>query len=238
MLNKLTVTELAELSKFSKAYISQVKHGLRPPSKRLLDALAEQTRERKPDKDYFQLFLKSRQAMGVSVRTLEFYNDRLSPFVSQSNYLKASRKDLTQYFNSIPANRNGLATRHATFRAVKTFYRWLNGEYGLRNPVEGMSAPILGKPIFPSLTIEQVSYLIEYVASLRDKAIIALFAESGLRLSELVHIRPEHIDWASGAQSAYWVKVEKRLTPRLVSRLRYTLRNGLPNMNQMVIFGA
>ena len=40
LLNKLTVTELAELSNCSKAYISQVKHGTRPPSAKLIQALA------------------------------------------------------------------------------------------------------------------------------------------------------------------------------------------------------
>ncbi len=59
-----------------------------------------------------------------------------------------------------------------------------------------MPAPILGKPILPSLEKEQVSYLIDKVSSVRDKAIIALFTESGLRLSELASIKPDHINWA------------------------------------------
>jgi len=62
--------------------------------------------------------------------------------------------------------------------------------------MEGMPAPILGKPILPSLEKEQVFYLIDKVSSVRDKAIIALFTESGLRLSELASIKPEHINWA------------------------------------------
>jgi transcriptional regulator with XRE-family HTH domain len=43
LLNSLGVTQISELSKLSKAYISQVKHGNRPPSKRLLEALANYT---------------------------------------------------------------------------------------------------------------------------------------------------------------------------------------------------
>ena len=37
--------------------------------------------------------------------------------------------------------------------------------------------------------------MIEKAPSIRDKAIIALFTESGLRLSELANIKPEHINW-------------------------------------------
>ncbi len=133
--------------------------------------------------------------MGVSPRTLAFYRERLSKFIYAVDYLKASRQQIQRYLNSIPPNQYGLATRHATFRATKTFYRWLSVEYNLPNPVAGMPAPILGKPILPSLEKSQVLYLVEQTENLRDKAIVALFAESGLRLSELANIKPDRIDW-------------------------------------------
>ncbi|MFC1914077.1 tyrosine-type recombinase/integrase [Chloroflexota bacterium] len=194
LLNKLTVTELAQLSKLSKSYISQVKHGKCPPSKRLLDAITDTLQ---PEKDYFSLFLKSRQSMGVSPRTLEFYDERLSKFIAAVTYAKATRADVRKYLNSIPPNQYGLATRHASFRAIRTFYRWLEAEYGLKNLVSGMHAPILSKPILPSLSANDVRYLIEKTENTRDKAIIALSTESGLRLSELVNVKPCDIDWES-----------------------------------------
>jgi integrase/recombinase XerD len=133
--------------------------------------------------------------MGVSPKTIIFYQDRLFRFVNQFNYLNVSRKDITKYLNSIPANKNGLATRHASFRAIKTFYRWLNTEYGFKNPINGIPAPILGKPIMPSLSENEVRCLIERVDCIRDKAIIALLTESGLRLSELANIKLSDINW-------------------------------------------
>jgi site-specific recombinase XerD len=191
----MPVLQLAELSNLSKAYISQVKHGKRPPSQKLLNILAEKTRAREPEKDYLSLFLQSRKAIGVSSRTLEFYSDRLSKFISKVDYLKVSARDIQCYLTSIPPNRYGLATRHASFRAIKTFYRWLNVEYNLPNPMAGMPAPILSKPILPALQQGQVLYLLGQASTPRDKAIIALFVESGLRLSELVSIKSEVIDW-------------------------------------------
>jgi len=73
----------------------------------------------------------------------------------------------------------------------------LSTEYGFSNPIVGLSAPIMGKPTLPSLTKEQVVTLIEKAETTRVKAIIALFTESGLRLSELVHIMPKDIDWTA-----------------------------------------
>jgi integrase/recombinase XerC len=58
-----------------------------------------------------------------------------------------------------------------------------------------IKAPKLSKLILPSLEQNQVLSLIEKAHNTRDKAIIALFSESGLRLSELSNIKPQDIDW-------------------------------------------
>ena len=47
----------------------------------------------------------------------------------------------------------------------------------------------------PSLDYEKVQLLLGATKSSRDKAIVALFTESGLRLSELTCIRRTDIDW-------------------------------------------
>ena len=64
------------------------------------------------------------------------------------------------------------------------------------------------KPILPSLDRNQVSYLIEQASTIRDKSIIALFTESGLRLSELTNIKPQDIDWY-GSYKKFMVKGRK-----------------------------
>ena len=53
------------------------------------------------------------------------------------------------------------------------------------------------KLILPSLTKENVELLIEQAHCIRDKAIISLFTESGLRLYELLNIKLRDIDWES-----------------------------------------
>jgi len=163
----------------------------------LLIKLDRLRKRRITDEDYLVLFLQSREAMGVSPKTLRFYKERLSKFIRAIDHLQATRQDVQKYLNSIPPNQYGLGTRHASFRAIKTFYRWLNSEYGIPNSMEGVPAPILGKPILPALEKEQVLYLIEKSSYIRDKAIIALFTESGLRLSEMANIKLESLNWTN-----------------------------------------
>jgi site-specific recombinase XerD len=58
-----------------------------------------------------------------------------------------------------------------------------------------VESPKVGKRVMPALTVEQVEYLIDQCESIRDKAIISLFADSGLRLTELANIKVSGIDW-------------------------------------------
>ena len=62
----------------------------------------------------------------------------------------------------------------------------------------GVDPPKVEKGILPSLTSDQVDILIDTTSCVRDKAIISLFVDSGLRLSELANIKPENIDWHNG----------------------------------------
>ena len=163
----------------------------------ILSRLQQRRLNGRDKRDYVLLFLQSREAMGVSPKTLRFYRERLSKFICAVDSLQATRQDIQRYLNSIPPNQYGLGTRHASFRAIKAFYRWLNSEYGIPNSMEGVPAPILGKPILPSLEKEQVLHLIEKASSTRDKAIIALFTESGLRLSEMANIKLESLNWTN-----------------------------------------
>ena len=194
MVNKMTISQLAALTNFDKSYISKVVNGEKPASIKFLESLSKFLPERQ-EPDYLRLFLQSRQAMGVSPKTLRFYQERLSKFIKNINYLKATSAVIQRYLNTVPANANGLATRHASYRTIKTLYRWLKAEYGLNNPIEGIPAPILGKPMMPTLDETQVKKLIDSVDCIRDKAIIALFVESGLRLSELANIKPGDINY-------------------------------------------
>jgi len=58
-----------------------------------------------------------------------------------------------------------------------------------------VESPKVERKILPSLTTEQLDYLIDPAEYIRDKAIISLFTDSGLRLSELANIDQANIDW-------------------------------------------
>ncbi len=143
------------------------------------------------ERDYLALFLQSRKVIEVQPGTLEYYRVKLGRFLAEVNADSVSLQDIEEFLLQFhnPGN------RHAYYRAIKTFYNWRGQMFGLSNPVEYLRAPKLGKLIMPALTKEQVFILLDAIDNYRDKAIIALFTESGLRLSELVNIKREDINW-------------------------------------------
>jgi len=96
------------------------------------------------------------------------------------------------------------------------------------------------KVLLPSLTNEQVEYLIEQAETVRYKAIISLFADSGIRLNELVNIKEIHIDWESQTVMV-WGKGGKQskapFTKRTTELLKQVLRVNKVNRVSKNIWG-
>ena len=112
--------------------------------------------------------------------------------------LKVTGQDIQRFISSRKCSNGG---KHAYFRVLRTFYNWLySPKSSLRlnmqkNPMLAIEAPKVEKKILPSLTNEQIELLIDKAECTRDKAIISLFADSGLCLSELISIDQNNIDW-------------------------------------------
>jgi integrase/recombinase XerC len=143
-----------------------------------------------------QLFLKSRRE-GISPNTIRDYRITLSKALSYLG-LEPNTKTINRFFTTLPCSLGG---KYGYFKCLRAFYNWLySPRSGMNfrvedNPITWIEAPKRPQLILPSLTREQVEMLITKVATIRDKAIIALFTESGLRLTELTNIKPQDIDW-------------------------------------------
>ena len=135
-------------------------------------------------------FLDSRR-QGISPRTLEFYEACLKPFAARC---ELTPEDINLFLANLSC-RNG---KNAYYRAVRAFCNWLYRNGHIQdNPIEKVDPPKMTKVILPSLTREQVEYLVSQAESVWDKVIISLFADSGMRLNELLGVRESHIDWES-----------------------------------------
>ncbi len=81
------------------------------------------------------------------------------------------------------------------YRTLKSFYKW-SIKFGLieDNPMLLIEAPKLPETVLRTITPEQVRILLETAENSRDKAIVALLADSGARRSAFTGIRVHDLD--------------------------------------------
>lgn len=139
-------------------------------------------------KQLLSKFLQSRR-QGLSEHTLKYYQRCIKLFVC---FYPLSSEGINNFLVNLNCNNGG---KLAYSKAIRTFCYWLVRVEILKiNPLKKVDPPKASRPILPSLTKEQVQYLISYMDNIRDKTIISLFADSGMRLSELASIQNNDIN--------------------------------------------
>ena len=144
---------------------------------------------KKLTKQLLDEFIKSRR-QGLSRRTVLFYQMCLS---------KATDIDLTPGgINDFLASLTCGNGKFAYYRAVRAFCKWAyKAERIDENPIDKIDPPKVARKILPSVTSEQMAILLSTCDTPRDKVIVSLLFDSGLRLSELCSIKANDIDWAA-----------------------------------------
>lgn len=75
---------------------------------------------------------------------------------------------------------------------VRKFYRWLAGTKEYPPLVDWIDTFVKDKPL-PALTPDQIQRLLDRSASIRQKAIVQILFDGGLRIGELLNIRLYHV---------------------------------------------
>jgi len=123
-------------------------------------------------------------------------------------------------------------TIHGYARAIKAFWSWLVDEgYIAENSMARLKCPRTPRKIIPTFSTEQIQRLMSALdprtpTGFRDHAIILVFLDTGIRLSELVNLCLEDIDFG---QSCFLVKGKgnkERVVP-FGSQVRRALRRYL-----------
>ncbi|OQX55560.1 MAG: site-specific tyrosine recombinase XerD [Candidatus Aminicenantes bacterium 4484_214] len=137
---------------------------------------------------------------GLSANTIMAYGRDLNKFIG---YLKRNKISLTQLKEEHitcflqKLTRQGLSPKSMArcLSTLKSFFRLLVMEGYLRhNPVAGFSAPKAWKTLPGFLTLEEVEKLLAQPdlrnsRGLRDRALLELMYATGVRVSEVVHLK-------------------------------------------------
>jgi integrase/recombinase XerD len=151
--------------------------------------------------------LELRTGRRLSPNTLEAYGfdlRRFSAFLSGGSISlgRFRRGDLLKFLSSL----RGLSSRSVARQvsSVRSFFKFLVREGVLpANPVSGVRAPSIGRPLPNYLTVTEVESLLAAPdratpEGMRDRAMLMLMYAAGLRASEVVTLRMENVDANAG----------------------------------------
>ncbi|MBU1906165.1 MAG: tyrosine recombinase XerC [Candidatus Omnitrophica bacterium] len=145
-----------------------------------------------------------------------------SKFISGVDPGKVDYFTLRKYLATLKEKslKNRTVNRHLS--SLRSFFRFLTRDgYIKTNPILILSSPKLEKHLPQFLTEEEVTRLIESVfpkdqkdiSSLRDRAILETFYSTGLRISELVGLNADDMDFIGGIIKVKGKGKKERVVP-------------------------
>ncbi len=152
-------------------------------------------------------FVRHLEAERKSERTIESYSESVHQLISflesHGMPLAASairREHIEAYESDLTAKGRSGATVALRYRSLRVFFNWLLDEDEIKvSPMARMSAPSVALQPVPTLDQDQIRALVKACAGpefedRRDAAIILLFYDTGIRLSELTNLTLPDLD--------------------------------------------
>ena len=153
--------------------------------------------------DCFLDFMLSRQAMLCTPQTQKFYMDTLSKFLKwiDSEGIYDPERITPRHvrsFLSIYAKKGCKDSYiHTYARSIRTFLRFLYKEEYIPELVQ-FEMPRIGDLRLPVLSIEEIKKVLNSCSMLRDRSIILLMVDTGLRRAELIDLNWKDVDLKTG----------------------------------------
>lgn len=165
---------------------------------------------------------------GLSQHTVSAYRSDLIQFLdfiirdeetSIQRWNEVSSKNLDQWLKHLGSKRLSRQSQSRKFTAVSTFSKYLLKEKLITKDFSEMSyRPKLDKKLPTALTSDDINALLSSARNhtnlgLRDYCIIELLYSGGLRVSELCHLKIEHMNLEAGFIRVFGKGSKERVVP-------------------------
>lgn len=210
--------------------------------------VADFTDPRDPNSLTWADFERDLVALGRSSRTIQSYREACEQLTDHSkgaDLLTLTRGDIQTYLIEVRFTHSA-ATEQVRYRSLHRFYAWAEKEeLADRSPMAGMSLPKAERKTIPVPADQDLKKLLaactgEDFDSLRDTAIVRIFADCGLRLSELAGLRLADVDRMKAqltvlGKGARWRHVDYSVTTgkALVRYLRARSKHELAHLDAL-----
>jgi len=142
-----------------------------------------------------EAFLLSKRVGGCTTRTLETYEWWLQPFCVDIPNVDAVI--VSRFFAELQGRGLSASRQHQAYRTLKTFFRWcVTTGTLIENPLRGFT--MRTPKTLPDVPTEDelravLAACLETLEGIRNRSLLLVLADAGLRASELLHLLVE--DW-------------------------------------------
>lgn len=154
----------------------------------------------------FENFILSRQLMDLSPKTIIAYTDFVRPFVAfigpEEELLQVTQNDISRYIKTLLERPISRSTRATYIRHVKIFLKWSEKEYEVNYKSKDIKVPKSPKKNVKLYSDDELCMIFDSISAsetwiiLRNRCIIALMYDSGLRQSEICNLRYSRISFS------------------------------------------
>ena len=120
------------------------------------------------------------------------------------NYLKMKKEDMNKYIQHLHDINRKASTISRHMASLRLFYQYeLKNNKIKSDPIEGIQAPRVAKRVPSILTSQEVSLLLDQpknvdLKGIRDKAMLEFAYASGMRVSEIISLNVEDVNFETG----------------------------------------
>ena len=154
----------------------------------------------------FEEFILSRQLADLSPKTINDYVQFVTPFVqavgSQKALMLLSQEDITDYIGGIMKKPLSKSTRATYIRHIKVFLKWLHDNYDVQYNYKRIKVPKNPKKNVRIYSTDELEEIFAHIyaenewLTVRNKCIVALMYDSGLRQSEVCTLERSRVSFS------------------------------------------
>jgi integrase/recombinase XerD len=135
-------------------------------------------------------FINSRISANLSPRTIEWYQGRLNPFAKFCPNLPRRPEPIEDFLTSVKGSPE---TKRDSFNALRTFFKFICQRHRVANPMEAVTPPRRPRTRMATLEASELVMLLQPADNLRDKAILTLITDNGMRAGEVCSLLKHNI---------------------------------------------
>ena len=140
--------------------------------------------------DALTAFINAGKARGLRPASIKWYELLLGAFARQYVQLPRKVEPLESFMGGLTC---GDVSRYDHYRALKVFFSWLHTRYGVANPAQDLTPPKRHKKLPRTLSVAEMGCLFLVPLSKRDRALVLLLLDTGIRVGEAVDLTPDDI---------------------------------------------